>query len=46
MFGLLTLSRVIDAATRFVGYHIRWLILAAVIVSAGNAVIRKAFDMS
>ncbi len=46
MFGFLTLSRVIDGATRFVGHHIRWLILAAVIVSAGNAVIRKAFDMS
>lgn len=46
MRGLLTLSRVIDATTHFVGYHVRWLILAAVLVSAGNAVIRKAFDTS
>ena len=36
----------IDAVTRFIGYHVRWLILAAVLVSAGNAIIRKAFDIS
>ena len=44
--GLLAVSRVIDAVTRFIGYHIRWLILAAVLVSATNAIIRKAFDSS
>ena len=43
---LLSLSRVIDAVTRFIGYHVRWLILAAVLVSATNAIIRKAFDSS
>ena len=46
MHGLLGLSRVIDAVNRFIGYHIRWLILVAVLVSAVNAIIRKAFDTS
>lgn len=46
MHGFLVLSRAIDAVSRFIGYHIRWLILAAVVVSAGNAIIRKAFDIS
>src|SRR5438046_8933678 len=35
--GLLALSRAIDMLTRFVGYHVRWLILAAIIVSAVHA---------
>ena len=43
---LLSISRMIDAVTRFIGYNVRWLILAAVLVSAGNAIIRKAFDSS
>ena len=43
---LLAISRGIDAVTRFVGYHVRWLILVAVTVSAVNAIIRKTFDMS
>jgi len=43
---LLGLSRVIDAVTRIVGYHVRWLILVTVIVSALNAIIRKTFDSS
>lgn len=46
MRGLLALSRGIDAINHFIGYHIRWLVLAAVAVSAANAVIRKAFDIS
>jgi TRAP-type mannitol/chloroaromatic compound transport system permease small subunit len=44
--ALLAISRAIDAATGFIGHHIRWLILAAVLVSAVNAVIRKLFDIS
>jgi TRAP-type mannitol/chloroaromatic compound transport system permease small subunit len=36
----------IDAVTGFIGHHIRWLILAAVLVSATNAIIRKLFDIS
>ena len=43
---LLALSRAIDALTRFIGYNVRWLILAAVLVSAINAIIRKTFDTS
>lgn len=43
---LLAFSRAVDSVTRFVGRHVRWLILAAVAVSAVNAVIRKAFDIS
>jgi len=46
MGGLLKLSRGIDAVTAFIGRHVIWLILAAILVSATNAVIRKAFDMS
>jgi TRAP-type mannitol/chloroaromatic compound transport system permease small subunit len=46
MQGLLKLARTIDAVNQFIGYHVRWLILAAVLVSAVNAMIRKAFDTS
>jgi TRAP-type mannitol/chloroaromatic compound transport system permease small subunit len=46
MKGLLGLSRAIDAVTHFMGFHVRWLILAAVLVSAINASIRKTFDIS
>lgn len=46
MAGLLALSRGIDAITQFIGYHVRWLILAAVVVSTLNAFIRKIFDIS
>ena len=43
---LIGMSSVIDAVTAFFGRAVAWLVLAAVLVSAGNAVIRKAFDMS
>src|SRR5262247_2673496 len=46
MAELLSLSRVIDAVTAFIGRWIYWLILGAVLVSAGNATIRKIFDIS
>ena len=46
MNALLALSRGIDRVTAFIGRGVSWLILAAVLVSAGNAVIRKAFDIS
>src|SRR5262245_48852203 len=46
MAPLLSLSRVIDAVTAFIGRWIYWLILGAVLVSAGNATIRKLFDVS
>jgi TRAP-type mannitol/chloroaromatic compound transport system permease small subunit len=44
--ALLPVSRFIDAATRWIGKRLAWLILAAVIVSAVNASVRKIFDTS
>jgi TRAP-type mannitol/chloroaromatic compound transport system permease small subunit len=46
MQALLAASRGIDAVTAFIGRHVKWLILAAIIVSAVNAIIRKMFDES
>jgi TRAP-type mannitol/chloroaromatic compound transport system permease small subunit len=46
MTPLLTLSRVIDNISTFVGKSTMWLILATTLISAGNAIVRKAFDMS
>ena len=46
MQGLLKFSSLIDGLNERVGRSIYWLILIAVLVSAINAVIRKAFDMS
>jgi TRAP-type mannitol/chloroaromatic compound transport system permease small subunit len=46
MQGLLAASAMIDRISAFIGKHISWLILAAVLVSAINAIIRKAFDIS
>lgn len=46
MAGLLAISRVIDRVNDFVGKQISWLILAAVLISAANAISRKAFDIS
>jgi TRAP-type mannitol/chloroaromatic compound transport system permease small subunit len=44
--ALLPVSRGIDNMSRWIGRHVAWLILAAVIVSSLNAVIRKVFDTS
>ena len=44
--ALLPLTRGIDSVTTWVGKRIAWLILAAVVVSAVNAVIRKTFSIS
>ena len=43
--GLLGISRVIDVVNGFIGRKVAWLILIAVIVAAGNAIIRKAFNI-
>lgn len=43
---LLRLSRAIDWINEQIGRIILWLVLAAVLISAGNAVIRKAFNIS
>lgn len=45
MGTLLKLSHLIDALTRFVGKSVIWLILAATVISAGNAIARKAFNV-
>jgi TRAP-type mannitol/chloroaromatic compound transport system permease small subunit len=44
--SLLNLSRGIDAFTRWTGKRLAWLILAAVVISAINAIIRKVLDTS
>lgn len=46
MQALLALSRRIDAATRLIGQSVAWLVVVAALISAGNAVIRKLFDVS
>ena len=45
MDTLLRLSHGIDAVSRFFGKFIIWLVLAAALISAGNAVARKAFNI-
>ena len=46
MNSLLRVSRLIDALNTAVGKASYWLILVAVLISSGNAVVRKAFNMS
>jgi TRAP-type mannitol/chloroaromatic compound transport system permease small subunit len=43
---LLRMSRWIDALNERVGHAIYWLVLVAVLVSAGNATIRYSLDTS
>ncbi|MDP2792798.1 MAG: TRAP transporter small permease subunit [Sulfurisoma sp.] len=43
---LLRLSRLIDAFTERLGGAVLWLVLAAVLISATNAIVRKAFNVS
>ena len=43
---LLRVSRLIDALNERVGKSVYWLILVTVLVSAGNAIVRKIFNMS
>ena len=46
MAGLLAIARGIDRVNELIGRWVSWLILLAVIVSAGNAVVRKTFNAS
>lgn len=46
MQALLGLARGIDRVSAFVGKFVMWLILVAVLVSAGNAVLRKLANWS
>jgi TRAP-type mannitol/chloroaromatic compound transport system permease small subunit len=43
---LLAVSGGIDRLNEFIGKWVSWLILVSIVVSAGNAIIRKTFDMS
>jgi len=45
MSALLSLSRLIDAISLGLGKLIGWLILAATVISAVNAILRKAFSV-
>ncbi len=46
MNALLAFSRAVDALNDRVGKVIYWLVLAAVLISAANAIVRKAFNTS
>ncbi len=46
MNGLLKLTRAIDALNLKVGKGLFWLVFAAVVISAANALVRKTFSMS
>jgi TRAP-type mannitol/chloroaromatic compound transport system permease small subunit len=43
---LLTLSRLIDRCSEFIGRWLAWLVLVAVLISAANAIVRKVFNTS
>src|SRR6266513_996828 len=44
--SLLSLSRLIDRLSERIGHTFYWLVLAAVLISAANAVVRKTFNVS
>ncbi len=46
MGALLKLSSGVDAISGRIGNFIRWLVLASVLISAGNAIVRKLFNTS
>ena len=46
MQALLALSRRIDRMSGSIGHAVSWLIVVAVFISAGNAIVRKVFDLS
>ena len=46
MVLLLKLSRGIDAINRWIGQFFALMVLVAILVSAGNATVRKVFDLS
>ena len=46
MQALLAVSRLIDRMNEHIGRAVYWLVLAAVLLSAGNAIVRKIFNVS
>jgi TRAP-type mannitol/chloroaromatic compound transport system permease small subunit len=43
LFGF---SRIIDSINGRIGQYISWLVLVSIVIAAGNAIVRKLFDMS
>lgn len=43
---LLKIARAVDVVTEWIGKTVGWLILAAIVLSAGNAVVRKTMNIS
>ena len=46
MNALVALSRAIDRGTNLLGRAVAWLLVAAIVISTVNAVVRKLFDAS
>ena len=46
MSSFLSLSKLIDRLSERIGHTFYWLVLAAVLISAANAVVRKTFNVS
>ncbi len=46
MKGLLAFSRIVDRFTEKFGRFVAWFVVLAAVISAGNAIVRKLFDMS
>ena len=46
MKALLTISRKVDWLTEHIGRSVCWLLLAAVVISTVNAIVRKSFNLS
>lgn len=46
MSFLMKISRLIDAVNGWIGKGLIWLVLAATLISAGNAIVRKGFNVS
>ena len=46
MTSLLSVSRIIDRMSERIGHAFYWLVLVTVLISAANAVVRKAFNVS
>jgi TRAP-type mannitol/chloroaromatic compound transport system permease small subunit len=46
MQRMLAVARTIDAVNAWIGRHAAWLIVASILISAANAIIRKLFNSS
>ncbi len=46
MTPFIALARGIDAMNEWIGRKVIWLIFASILISAGNAIMRKLFDLS